>query len=93
MAIRKEHKEFYKVDLNKGWEKLPGYPEGIEQQVLAGFLDEKAKRGFRTRHPTPAARPARRTGRSSRKPGACCWRCITTTKVRSAEARRWSLHG
>src|SRR5258708_36137822 len=50
MAIRKEHKEFYKVDLNKGWEKLPGYPEGIEQQVLAGFLDEKAKRRFRTRH-------------------------------------------
>src|SRR5260370_42500581 len=50
MAIRKEHKEFYKADLNKGWEKLPGYPEGIEQQVLAGFLDEKAKRGFRTRH-------------------------------------------
>ena len=50
MTIRKEHKEFYKVDLNKGWEKLPGYPEGIEQQVLAGFLDEKAKRGFRTRH-------------------------------------------
>src|SRR6266498_2340594 len=50
MTIRKEHKEFYKVDLNKGWEKLPGYPEGIQQQVLAGFLDEKAKRGFRTRH-------------------------------------------
>jgi hypothetical protein len=38
------------VDPNRGWEKLPDYPEGIEQQVLAGFLDEKAKRGFRTRH-------------------------------------------
>src|SRR5437879_11382632 len=50
MAIRKEHKEFYKVDLNKGWENLPGYPDGIQQQVLAGFLDEKNKRGFRTRH-------------------------------------------
>jgi hypothetical protein len=50
MAIQKEHKEFYKIDLANGWEKLPGYPDGIEQQVLAGFLDERNKRGFRTRH-------------------------------------------
>ena len=50
MAIEKEHKEFYAVDLNEGWETLPGYPEGIKQQILAGFLDEKNKRGFRTRH-------------------------------------------
>ncbi len=50
MAIRKEHKEFYKVDLDKGWEKLPGYPDGIRQQVLAGSLDEKNRRGSRTRH-------------------------------------------
>jgi len=50
MAIQKEHKEFYKIDLAEGWEKLPGYPNGIEQQVLAGFLDESNKRGFRTRH-------------------------------------------
>src|SRR3989442_963318 len=50
MAIQKEHKEFYKVDLDRGWEKLPGYPDGIRQQVLAGFLDEKNRRGSRTRH-------------------------------------------
>jgi len=50
MTIEKEHKEFYKIDLGKDWEKLPDYPDGIEQQVLAGFLDEKGKRGFRTRH-------------------------------------------
>jgi hypothetical protein len=50
MAIQKEHKEFYTVDLNAGWETPPGYPKGIEQQILAGFLDEKGKRGFRTRH-------------------------------------------
>jgi len=50
MAIQKEHKEFYTIDLNAGWETLPGYPKGIEQQILAGFLDEKGKRGFRTRH-------------------------------------------
>ena len=50
MAIQKEHKEFFKVDLGKGWEKPEGYPRGIEQQILAGTLDEKAKRGHRTRH-------------------------------------------
>ena len=50
MPIKKEHKEFYHVDLDQGWEVPPGYPEGIKQQILAGFLDEKTKRGFRTRH-------------------------------------------
>lgn len=50
MPIRKEHKEFHTVDLTRGWETPPGYPAGIEQQVLAGFLDETGKRGFRTRH-------------------------------------------
>ena len=48
--IQKEHKEFYTVDLSAGWETPPGYPEGIQQQILAGSLDEKNKRGFRTRH-------------------------------------------
>ena len=50
MAIEKEHKEFHTVDLSTGWQTPPGYPEGIQQQTLAGFLDEKNKRGFRTRH-------------------------------------------
>ena len=50
MKIRKEHTEFHRIDLDRGWEKLPGYPAGIQQQVLAGFLDEKNGRGFRTRH-------------------------------------------
>jgi hypothetical protein len=50
MAIQKEHKEFYTVDLTTGWETPPGYPEGIQQQILTGYLDEKNKRGFRTRH-------------------------------------------
>ena len=50
MAIEKEHKEFHTVDLSTGWQTPPGYPEGIQQQILAGFLDEKNKRGFRTRH-------------------------------------------
>ena len=36
MAIHKEHKEFYTVDLTSGWETPPGYPAGIQQQILAG---------------------------------------------------------
>jgi hypothetical protein len=50
MAIEKEHKEFYKIDPEEGWEIPFGYPAGIKQQILAGHLDEKNKRGFRTRH-------------------------------------------
>ena len=50
MTIQKEHKEFYTVDLTRDWETPPGYPSGIEQQILAGFLDEQHKTGFRTRH-------------------------------------------
>ena len=50
MSIDKEHKEFYEVDMDAGWEILPGYPSGIQQQILAGFLDEENKRGYRTRH-------------------------------------------
>jgi mannose-6-phosphate isomerase-like protein (cupin superfamily) len=50
MPIKKEHKEFYTVDLSNGWVTPPGYPEGIQQQILAGELDEVNKTGFRTRH-------------------------------------------
>ena len=50
MAIHKEHKEFYTPDPGRGWETPAGYPQGIEQQILAGVLDEKAKRGHRSRH-------------------------------------------
>lgn len=50
MKIQKKHTEFETIDLGKGWEVPPGYPPGIEQQILSGVLDEKAKKGFRTRH-------------------------------------------
>ena len=50
MAIHKEHKEFYRPDQGKGWETPEGYPRGIEQQILAGSLDEQQRTGFRTRH-------------------------------------------
>jgi hypothetical protein len=49
MPVNKEHDEFYAVDLDSGWETLPGYPEGIQQKILAGGLDEDAGRGTRTR--------------------------------------------
>lgn len=47
--INKEHKEFYAVDMGSGWETPPGYPQGIEQKILAGALDEEGKSGTRTR--------------------------------------------
>ena len=49
MAINKEHKEFHPVSMQDGWHVPPGYPEGIEQKILAGSLDEDNKRGNRTR--------------------------------------------
>ena len=49
MAIDKEHKEFYAVDMDEGWHVPPGYPDGIEQKILAGSLDEENKPGNRTR--------------------------------------------
>ena len=49
MAVNKEHKEFHPVDMGSGWHVPPGYPEGIEQKILAGSLDEDNKQGSRTR--------------------------------------------
>ena len=49
MGIQKQHKEFYPVDLDSGWEVPPGYPSGIQQKILAGRLDEANKTGNRTR--------------------------------------------
>ena len=50
MAKAKQHLEFVNVDLKSGWES-PGdnYPPGVAQKVLASDLDEKAKKGSRTR--------------------------------------------
>jgi hypothetical protein len=49
MFMLKEHKEFYKIDTEGGWEKVPGYPEGITQKILSGSLDEKNGQGTRSR--------------------------------------------
>ena len=45
----KEHKEFFQIDLSSGWENIPDYPEDVKQKVLSGYLDEKNKKGMRTR--------------------------------------------
>ena len=50
MAIDKEHKEFYAIDMGTdGWHTPTGYPAGIQQKILAGKLDEEAQVGNRTR--------------------------------------------
>ncbi len=45
----KSHHEFYQLDLESGWEAIPGYPEGIRHKILSGGLDEPARAGIRTR--------------------------------------------
>lgn len=47
--MAKPHLEFFRLDLDEGWETPPGYPEGIHQKILASDLDEEAKTGSRTR--------------------------------------------
>lgn len=49
MPINKQHLEFHPVDLDAGFEHVPGYPEGITQKIIVGHLDETNKTGGRTR--------------------------------------------
>jgi hypothetical protein len=49
IALFKAHQEFRSEDMDSGWEVPPGYPDGIEEKILSGSLDEKNKRGTRTR--------------------------------------------
>ncbi len=49
MPVNKLHDEFHTLDLTSGFESPPGYPPGIQQKIIAGGLDEKNKRGTRTR--------------------------------------------
>src|ERR1700753_878616 len=49
MAINKLHDEFHTLDMTSGWEVPTGYPSGIQQKILSGALDEKGKRGSRSR--------------------------------------------
>jgi hypothetical protein len=49
MGYDKGHKEFHRLDMQGGWHTPSGYPSGIQQKIIAGGLDEAAKRGNRTR--------------------------------------------
>lgn len=49
MPVNKQHLEFHAVDFGGEWEVPEGYPEGIKQKILVGYLDEKNKTGGRTR--------------------------------------------
>jgi len=49
MPVKKSLAEFHAVDMTTGWEVPPGYPAGIQQNILSGALDEVNKRGSRTR--------------------------------------------
>ena len=49
MTIPKKHEEFHALDLESGWETPAGYPDGMQQKILSGELDEEAKTGSRTR--------------------------------------------
>ena len=49
MPVNKAHDEFHTLDMSTGWETPVGYPAGIQQKIISGSLDEKNKRGSRTR--------------------------------------------
>ena len=49
MPVNKLHDEFHTLDMSKGWETPDGYPAGIQQKILSGSLDEKNRKGSRTR--------------------------------------------
>ena len=49
MKNPKRHDEFKAVDMTTGWETPTGYPQGIQQKILAGSLDERSGTGNRSR--------------------------------------------
>lgn len=49
MPQAKPHLEFHGVDLSTGWSRIPGYPPGITEKVLAAGFSESGKHGSRTR--------------------------------------------
>jgi hypothetical protein len=49
MKNPKLHDEFKKIDMTTGWVTPAGYPDGIQQKILAGSLDEAGGTGNRSR--------------------------------------------
>ena len=77
MSFHKGHHEFHTLDMQDGWHRVPGYPPGFSEKILAGSLDEKNKRGNRTR--CCASSPARsRPCRSCTTTGKRCSCCRAT---------------
>ena len=49
MSVNKLHSEFTNVDLESGFATPAGYPPGFAEKILAGSLDERNRKGTRTR--------------------------------------------
>ena len=49
MKNPKLHDEFRAIDMTTGWVTPAGYPEGIQQKILSGSLDEAGGTGNRSR--------------------------------------------
>jgi hypothetical protein len=49
MPMNKPHLEFERLDMSSGWAVPNGYPQGIQQKILASDIDERKKSGSRTR--------------------------------------------
>ncbi|MFK7945250.1 MAG: cupin [Paracoccaceae bacterium] len=45
----RDHREFFPVDMENGWERIPGYPDGFARLTLADSLDPANLRGRSTR--------------------------------------------
>lgn len=39
MPVTKQHDEFHALDMTSGWDTPPGYPKGIQHEILPGELD------------------------------------------------------
>jgi hypothetical protein len=49
MPFNKPHIEFLRLDMGEGFAPPPGYPDAIQQKILAADIDETKKTGSRTR--------------------------------------------
>jgi hypothetical protein len=47
--MNKPHMEFHRLDMNAGWHTIPGYPDGIQEKILASDINDARKSGSRTR--------------------------------------------
>lgn len=60
--MMRPHIELARLDMNSGWQGIPGFPAGIEIKILSDGLDEVRKTGARVRFVRLA--PNAHTGRT-----------------------------